>query len=213
MEEIKEALYGYAMGNGALPCPDKNGDGEQDFASPATTPPSCDDVEGWLPWQTLGVDRGDAWGFRFRYRVTPEFTVANNLGCDDNNDGIPDNPDGNLDLCDKGDITVKSRGYDKPAVPPDLVTEIPAIVVSHGKNGRGATPAVGGAAMQGPEPTAVDERENLDGDPRFLTRHYTTDDPACDDGDPSKPYCAFDIVVWLSANVLKYRLVQAGRLP
>lgn len=109
---------------------------------------------------------------------------------------------------------MQTRGYNKPPLAVNMVTEIPAIIVSHGKNGRGATPALGGPAVPGPEPTAGDELENLDGDKIFLTRHYTTDDPTCDDNDTSKSYCGFDdIVVWISANVVKYRLVQAGRLP
>lgn len=214
MEEIKEALYGYAMDKEALPCPAADDDGRAEDC--CATTPTCTgpaDPEGWVPWQTLGLERGDAWGFLFRYRVTPVFTVPDDDGiCDPDDGDVPAKAD--LDLCDGGDITVKSRGYDKPASPGNLVTQIPAIIVSHGKNGRGATPALGGPAIPGPGATAADELENLDGDKIFLTRHYTTDDPTCDDNDTSKSYCGFDdIVVWISANVLKYRLVQAGRLP
>ncbi|MGH9958338.1 MAG: prepilin-type N-terminal cleavage/methylation domain-containing protein, partial [Pyrinomonadaceae bacterium] len=202
MEEIKEALYGYAMANGALPCPDTTTppDGSSEPPCPAT-PPAC--ADGILPWQTLGVERADGWGSLFRSCVTPEFTTPDT-------DGTCTDPDGTLDLCDNGDIIVRTRGYNKPASAVDMVTKLPAIIVSHGKNGRGATPALGGPATPGPESTAVDELENLDGDRIFLTRHYTTDDPTCDDNDTSKSYCAFDdILVWISANVLKYRLVQA----
>jgi type II secretory pathway pseudopilin PulG len=202
MEEIKEALYGYVMDKRALPCPDTDSPAD----GLANAPCAGAGLHGWLPWQDLGVDRADAWGSLFRYRVTQAFTIPDNGVCG----GAP----GDLDLCRSGDITIRTRGYDKPAAPGNLVTQIPAIIVSHGKNGRGATPALGGPAIPGPEPTAVDELENLDGNAIFLTRHYTIDDPTCADNDTSKPYCGFDdIVAWISANVLKYRLVQAGRLP
>jgi len=216
MEEIKEALYGYAMANGALPCPDTSTppDGSSE-PSCLATPPAC--ADGILPWQTLGVERADAWGSLFQYCVTPEFTTSDTDGtCTDGNPitGVYD-PDGKLDLCDNGDIKVQTRGYNKPPSAIDMVTKLPAIIVSHGKNGRGATRALGGPAIPPPDPaTAVDESENLSDNGVFLTRHYTVDDLTCNDNDPSKPYCGFDdIVVWLSANVLKYRLVQAGRLP
>lgn len=205
MEEIKEALYGYAMANGALPCPDTSTppDGLAEPSCPAT-PAAC--ADGILPWQTLGVERADGWGSLFRYCVTPEFTAPDT-------DGICTDTDGKLDLCDDGGITVQTRGYNKLLPAANLVTKIPAIIVSYGKNGRGATPALGGPPIPA-LPEAVDELENLDGDETFVARHYTADDPTCNDNDPSKPYCGFDdIAVWISANVLKYRLVQAGRLP
>jgi len=44
---VKQHLVGYAYVNkGALPCPDSLGDGLSD---------ACSSVEGWLPWQTLGL--------------------------------------------------------------------------------------------------------------------------------------------------------------
>lgn len=213
MEEIKEALYGYAMANGALPCPDTNGDGSLDVAVPATTPPSCDNVEGWLPFQTLGVAPGDAWGFRFRYRVTPRFTVADTI----HDSCSPSDPQpSDLNLCANGDINVGTRRYDDRNLR-DLATNVPAVILSHGKNGYGAT-RTDGSVIPTPglwSTTIADEDENADDtNLTFINRHYTVEDLGCADNDESRPYCAFDdIVVWLSDNVLKYRLVQAGRLP
>jgi prepilin-type N-terminal cleavage/methylation domain-containing protein len=200
MEEVKEALYGYAMAKGALPCPDTSGtpDGIAD--------PCVGAEEGWLPWQDLGVVRAGAWGSLFRYRVTQAFTIPDNGVCG----GAP----ADLDLCRSGNITIQTRGYDKPAATVPLVTQLPAVIVSYGKNARGATRAVGGVPIPGPPAEAADEQENTNNDATFVTRHYTAGDPTCEDNVPSKPYCEFDdIVVWLSSNVLKYRLVQAGRLP
>src|SRR5574340_426127 len=53
--EIREALLGFAVVNGRLPCPDTDapgtaGYGEENF--PCTAPPVA---EGYLPWKTLGV--------------------------------------------------------------------------------------------------------------------------------------------------------------
>jgi prepilin-type N-terminal cleavage/methylation domain-containing protein len=220
MDEIKEALYGYAMANGALPCPDRlvgagAGDGIADAPCPAGP------EEGFLPFVTLGVAAGDAWGLRFRYRVTPEFTIP-----DDDHLCLPDQnpltpaynyaPDQKLDLCDPGDIIIETRRYDDRN-PPDEASDVPAVILSHGKNGYGAT-RTDGSNVPPPDlwsATNADEETNTDGgNRRFVNRHYSAETINCDDNDASQPYCAFDdIVVWLSANVLKYRLVQAGRLP
>ncbi len=212
LEEIKEALYGYAMEAGALPCPDAflgagAGDGIAETACPVGA------EEGWLPFQTLGVESGDAWGFRFRYRVTPQFTIP-----DGNHDNCSPSepPPSDLDLCAAGDIDVATREYDNRD-PPNDASGVPAVIVSHGRNGYGATRTDGSNIPPSDlwAVTVADEEENTDETNRtFISRHYTVEDASCADNDDSRPYCAFDdIVVWLSANVLKYRLVQAGRLP
>ena len=212
MQEIKEALYGYAMEYGALPCPDRflgagAGDG---FADPPC-PAGAD--EGWLPYQTLGVTPGDAWGFRYRYRVTPQFAIVDN---NHDNCSPSEPPPSDFDLCASGDINVATRGYDNRS-PPNDASDVPAVILSHGKNGYGAT-RTDGSNVPPPDlwsATNADEEENAGGgNQRFVNRHYSVEAINCDDNDASQPYCAFDdIVVWLSANVLKYRLVQAGRLP
>jgi prepilin-type N-terminal cleavage/methylation domain-containing protein len=59
--DIKEALLGYALINGKLPCPDTTGTAS---------------TEGNLPWSTLGFKAKDAWGQPFRYRVNNAFTTT-----------------------------------------------------------------------------------------------------------------------------------------
>lgn len=67
LEEIKEALLGFASIHGRLPYPASNQEtGIQDS--------SRDNREGYLPWADLGVGRYDAWGNPFRYRAEDEYT-------------------------------------------------------------------------------------------------------------------------------------------
>lgn len=71
--DIKEALLGYALINGKLPCPDTTGDGLED-ACPNTNATSS--TEGNLPWSTLALKAADVWGQSFRYRVNNAFTTT-----------------------------------------------------------------------------------------------------------------------------------------
>lgn len=91
LEEIREALIGFAIINGRLPCPDTDSDPAAagyglEEASCAAAPVA----EGYLPWKTLGVAEADAWGIRrtsaasprigdWRYRVDRNFAVAFSL--------------------------------------------------------------------------------------------------------------------------------------
>lgn len=69
LAEVEDALIGFAISNRRMPCPDRNGDGFEDG-------PPCNNVEGNLPWATLGVGRFDAWQRPFRYRAENNFTAA-----------------------------------------------------------------------------------------------------------------------------------------
>lgn len=74
LQLVHDALLGFAISNGRLPCPDSDGDGVEN--SP------CANTEGDLPWTTLGIGREDAWHNRFRYRADNAFATT-----------IPDPPD------------------------------------------------------------------------------------------------------------------------
>jgi len=71
LETIKQALLGYVVLNGFLPCPDVDRDGIGD----RETAQQCvyEYQEGWLPWLELGVAQYDTWGRLFRYRVDSNF--------------------------------------------------------------------------------------------------------------------------------------------
>jgi prepilin-type N-terminal cleavage/methylation domain-containing protein len=92
LDEIREALLGFAITNGRLPCPDTDNDpaaagyGVEEAACAAAPV-----AEGFLPWKTLGVAEMDAFGTKrtaiasprfgdWRYRVDRNFAIAFNLG-------------------------------------------------------------------------------------------------------------------------------------
>ncbi|HOY71410.1 MAG TPA: prepilin-type N-terminal cleavage/methylation domain-containing protein [Methylotenera sp.] len=91
LEQMREALYGYAMINGKLPCPttttnpaDNVNYGHSDAACLITA------AAGVLPWKDLGVHEVDAWGEPrsaaadpwagyWIYRVDPAFATTFSL--------------------------------------------------------------------------------------------------------------------------------------
>lgn len=86
LQKIRDALYGYAIINGKLPCPTTTTDpadnvnyGHGDATCPLTA------AVGVLPWKDLGVSEVDSWGNQrsvttdpwsgyWLYRVDPAFT-------------------------------------------------------------------------------------------------------------------------------------------
>lgn len=201
MDEIKEALIGFAVANGYLPCPDTTGDGLSDPAVPGV----CPGAEGFLPWVTLNVGQGDVWGNRFRYRISPEFTNTPVSPCS--------GADGRVGLCDTGNITVNTRNATKNTQV--LADNVAAVIISHGKNGYGATSTEG---IVKPLPPGVNVDETTNADPHgtiFLSRTPTTVSAVCNDGPPlAQPHCEFDdVVVWVSRFTLFNRMVAAGKLP
>lgn len=207
LEEIREALLGFAITNGRLPCPDTGTDGIEDGGGAAV----CNNQQGTLPYASLGVAPLDAWGRRYTYRVTAEFTrnpVPGSVCV-----AVP--PDNRLGLCDVGDITISGRVTDpnvNDKVERNLGVASAAVVVSHGPNG------LGGSDLNGVAMAAVaagtDEAENANADAVFQFRSVSPPQGACSETDVAQPFCEFDDrVIWLSPNVLFNRLVTAGVLP
>ena len=217
LDGIHDALIGYAMTRGALPCPDAVADGI-DGAAPATCAGAA--LAGVLPFQALGVPRADAWGRYFEYRVTEEFT----------NRALTGQPPaaGRLDLTDAGDVTVLTRGDDPrtggtveikhQSAAVALTRSAPAAVLSAGPNGLGGIRVATGTALAAPGGGGGDESENADGDATFVSRTHSRGAAACDDADetstPPPPLCEFDdVVTWISTPALMAGLVEAGVLP
>jgi prepilin-type N-terminal cleavage/methylation domain-containing protein len=186
LDQITEAILGFAVANGRLPCPavattpnTTANAGTENYTSPA-----CNGAgvvrAGVVPWATLGLPEVDAWGRRFTYVVTADFA---------------DNPTGGLQasitLTEGGSINVTSGG----GSPVALASGVAAVIVSHGKNGYGAF-QTDGAQFAG---AAGDELENANGNAAFISK---VPEPAFD-----------DVVAWVSPNILKSRMVAASRLP
>ena len=226
LEEIEEALIGFAITQGRLPCPDTAAPWGVEDAPCGVWPQS---VEGFLPHNDLGVPATDAWGRLFRYAVTSEFTYQT----------APGTPGANNQL-DLGDgvfatIIVDTRG-DDPGVggggeTKELVrlsTTTPAVVLSVGANGNGGTQLAGTGTLPATA-AGTDERTNVDTTPanfpipptvvlppwrRFVHRSHTSADTPCSDTAEGQPFCEYDDqLIWISAPVLFNRLVEARQLP
>ena len=63
LERIREALVGFAMINGYLPCPATTTDPDSDTYGLEDAACNSDPAaEGYIPWRTLGVPEVDPWG-------------------------------------------------------------------------------------------------------------------------------------------------------
>lgn len=193
LDEIRDALIGYAIINKRLPCPrntttDPSG---ADYGEASATCNTDRTAEGYLPWKTLGVSEIDAWGIKrsntsdpwigyWRYRVDRNFasTISLSTGF-----GIcPPSPTPHSDCLAIQDSSGNSL---------TSATERPiAIVFSTGPN------------LKGNEQNAnVDESspsfEPTDG---FYQSNVPT--PTFD-----------DMLIWISRPQLFNRMVAAGQLP
>lgn len=187
MEEVKDALVGFAVLNGFLPCPDTNNDGQENRTAgggPCVGTSSGAGAttvwHGQLPWVNLGVTDVDGWGRRFTYAVTGVY--ANNA------------PAALINLGSVGQIAVND------ATGAGFALAIPVVVVSHGGNGLGAL-TVAGTAM--PAPTTANENENTDTDATFVSSTMNGTTAAFYD----------DITAWVAPPILFNKLIAAGVLP
>lgn len=186
---IQEALLGYAMSNGRLPCPaPANLPSGNANAGLAPAPPCTGNAQyGVLPWVTLGLPETDPWGNRFTYFVSQKFTAALSGSAQASFTLTTGSP--NATPADNAGTANAINGG------ANVASDLPAVIVSHGKRGAGAfTPA--GSQIPG---AAGDEAENADNDLSFVSR---------------TPNDSFDdLVAWIIPSVLKSRMVAVGKLP
>ncbi len=259
LDQIRESVIGFALVNGRLPCP-ATGLVASASASAGTEQwdsinNRCSTNAGVVPWVTLAVPETDAWGRRFSYRVSPIFAdapaaatwqtdtspplnaVLGSYGTQNPTCApVPAPASASFALCSLGDIAVLTRNDSSHTVYP-LGTGIPAVIVSHGKNGWGAYMTSGagryGVGVSGdsngdgvPDQNA-DEAANLLGIPTgapsgtptytqylYYSRTPTTGASGCSDATAGSAFCEYDdLLVWIPTAALISRAVSAGRLP
>ncbi len=211
--EIEEILYGYVLRNNYLPCPDCSDNTTNDCNIVDTNDPNdindgvedilantCATEVGNLPWVTLGVKSTDEWNNVFTYRVDDMFADRNIAATDGtpyavgppvvqaNCQNISATLNVSFSLCSDGEIIVLNTAG---AGGGNLALNIPAIVVSHGKNWPTNPPA------------SADEIENTDGDTTFVSGDFSANVVTGFD----------DMVIWISPHVLRTMSVKAGILP
>ena len=216
LEDLKEALIGFALSQGRLPCP-----ADPAIATGAANAgierAACNGntLTGVVPWATLGLREADAWGRRYTYRVTADFAdaiAANTHGC------IGEVPNSlptmsSYALCAAGDMTVNTR--DATSKTTSVIAEkVPALIISHGRDGYGASQPTA-VYMPDPPATNADETTNKTvGTIAFISRDRTDDSSGCSDTVTGTPSCEFDdIVAWVPLTTLIARTAAAGRLP
>lgn len=192
MDEITDALIGFALANGYLPCPDVTSgtganNGTEDVSAASGT---CQTISGTiatgnLPWITLGLGNQDASGNRFRYTVLETFARR-----------APASP---FTLTTTASTL---RVCESAACASVLSNTAVAVVISHGSNGSGAMNASTNTQNL-PLPTSADELNNTNTSPDIVSRSKST--VAGNEFD--------DIVTSLSRYTLINRMVAAEKLP
>jgi len=172
-----DALYGFAIRNGRLPCPAAAGLADSDGTAGSE---ACPLEHGVLPWRTLGLAELDPWGQRLSYYADRDFTGEPLAGAR-----------AAFDLATPGSANIHAAHN----ISATIANTLPAIIVSHGPNGRLGYRRDGRRNAGG----TADETENADGDTDFVD-HLPTPDYD-------------DLIRWLPPDLLAMRLLVAGRLP
>lgn len=219
LERARDALLGYAVAYGRLPCPASGATTGVEADSPVGSGTCTNPYDGFLPAITLGFQPVDAQGFaidpwnnRIRYAVaqtinscigtsnTPHFTNKVNL----KQNGISCQPGTNDLLMCKSTTPAPSPGTCGAAT--NILTNnnpsgtVVAVVLSPGKNFVLAPSAAAAAAAGN-----ADEAENLDNDSVFIS--HTPSPRGATGGEFD------DMVLWISAGAFYGRLATSGVLP
>jgi prepilin-type N-terminal cleavage/methylation domain-containing protein len=189
LSNIRDALTGYAVTNGYLPCPAPVDLSTSGAEATRDASGACSIRVGLVPWTALGIGHFDGWNHLFRYSVTPAFSNSGSAT--------------KFTLNSTGDILVQTR--DTAGALQPLAANVPAVIVSHGVQAAWAYTETG---MQ----IADSANANTDEDTNATATGATFVSRA-----PSGTSVAYgefdDLVVWIPTNSLINRMVSAGRLP
>jgi len=192
LDNIREALIGFAMSNGRLPCPAQANMPNTDDNSGKELAPPCDGAlqHGVLPWKTLGLPETDPWGRRFTYSVSsfdsnasPSKSFAR---------ALPTGALASFSLTTIGSANVREAWNSTAAI----ASNLPVVIVSHGSNGAGAFLPTGAQLPASADPN---EAENSNANMVFVSRTPGNDFD--------------DLVTWIAPGILMAKMVAAGRLP
>lgn len=190
--DIHDALLGYGIINGYLPCPAPVDLSTNGAESSRDANGVCPIRVGLLPWTTLGLGRHDSWSHYFRYSVTPAYS----------NSGT--GTGAKFSTSSTGDITIRTR--DSSGNLQTLAANVPAAIVSHGALGAWA---YSGTGIQIADSANLNTDEDTNGNDAagtlFVSRTPSSQGAAA-------PGEFDDLVVWLSTNTLINRLAAAGKL-
>lgn len=201
LANANEALLGFAIRHGRLPCP--AAPGKPGIESPEDGGTCSHPWSGLLPATTLGMhpldEHGyalDPWGNPLHYAIstfgngacgtTPCLSTKNALRNAWNSEPPPQ-PD--LRICKMASGSTGHGASAECAAGNALTKDAVAVVITLGRNG--STP-----------PSGADEMANIDSDRLFIFHDPTL-----------APETFDDQLNWISANIFYARMIAAGRLP
>jgi prepilin-type N-terminal cleavage/methylation domain-containing protein len=193
LEDIREALYGFAAVNGRLPRPAVSALDGSERAECATDA----DCHGFIPWAALGVKRADSWNKLIRYSVTPAFASSSTAL------SLTSLPNRTVQTRDTGGNLVYLAGS---AACTTASACVPAVVFAQAKGRQGVGPENDVFADDSATNTDEDDNDNPATSPTTYISRTASDNTATGGGEFD------DQLIWISSNTLFNRLISAGRL-
>jgi len=202
LDEIEQAILGYAINYGRLPCPaSTTSNGAESFAiGGSAANGACSNFnDGYVPAATLGLVTtdgytADPWGNRIRYAVTASnsnaYTKSGGMSATGISALAP-----NLLVCSTATGISANSCASNAAL--TASPGVPLIIYSTGKNG-----SYGG--------TGADEAANPNPGSSNNDRVFVSHAPSASTAANGE---FDDIVIWLSPNILYNRMVASGKLP
>lgn len=200
LRDIEQALIGFAIINGRLPCPATTA--SMGVENPSGGGTCTNSFNGFVPAATLGMSTRnedglalDAWNNPIRYAVTQAnsyaYTTSNGMATTGLDALAP-----NLLVCS---TATGISGSDCGSADYKLTAGdgVPVVIYSIGKNG--ASGGTGTDEAANPNPNSADNN-------RTFVSHTPTGSSATN-GEFD------DLVIWISNSTLLNRMVSAGKLP